>query len=393
MDKLRTAFNIFLGWLIKYLYPKPPVKNHIIIGSSSGRAFSDNGMHLFKFAFSEHYENVYFVTASFSLYNQLKKRFGKQILFNYSLSGIKKILSADAYFFTHNRGDVLFIHNKKTQKICMFHGMPIKCVGTDYHGPLLRKNKLITSLYNKFVVGFSYIDYDLIVSTASFFNPFLASAWKNEKIKVMSYPRINYLQDQLKKKVFDNNTPRRIVYMPTHRSFGFGELNPLIFNNDPTFKNFLYSNNYEIKYRFHPNMKKKIKETFNDERIIREFDEHDDAQDVLLNADILISDFSSCVFDYLVCEKPIIFYHYDNYAEEDNPVYFDVQSLGIGPVVKCEDDLKAVIREIITNNAYKSELINTIRLVKNKYIDTIHTNGWSDYMPFFKGSKAVHQIA
>lgn len=375
IKKIETFLIIVFGFLIRLFFRNTSTNGTVIIGSSSGQGFSDNGKHLFIWAYQRD-KKVYFVTKSKKLYKELTSVYGNKILYNYSFSGIRKILMANYYFFTHNRGDIVFVHNNKTKKVCLFHGMPIKCIGRDYKGNALGKNRIISELYNKWGVGFSFTDYNHIVSLSPFFNKFFLSAWGNPNITLLSYPRINYLIDKIK----EDKKPevKTILYMPTHRAFGKGKLNPFIFFEDPSFRNFLLEQGYILKYRFHPNMRTQLKGQYIDDEL---FDSFEDSQDSLANADILISDYSSCIFDYLICERPIIFFLYDNYEQADNPLYYPVKSLNLGPVVQNEAELKNIITKIIINGEFKDSLIENIKGRKNKFIS--EGQGWNDYELFF----------
>lgn len=380
MKKIENFTCIFIGFILKLFLGRISTRNIGVVGSSSGYGFTDNGKHLFLYCLESNVD-LYFVTKSFKLYKDLSSKYGSKVIFNYSLRGLSIILRARYYFFTHNEADVVFIHNRKTKIVCLFHGMPIKCIIHDYKGKGLRKNKFVSWLFKKYAVGFFSKDISLIVATGEFFREFLSSAWRNTNVKVMSYPRIDYLVERLRNNISVKKDMQRILYMPTHRDYGFGELNPLIFYNDVAFQSFLASFRYEIKYRLHPNMKSRLL-SLPDYDIIKEFlDKNQDSQDSLFEADVLISDFSSCVFDYLVCEKPIVFYHYDQYAENDNPIYFEVESLDIGPVVKTEEELKMVLTKIISDESYRQELIEKVIKNKRKYLNIEY--GRRDYDKLF----------
>ena len=56
----------------------------------------------------------------------------------------------------------------------------------------------------------------------------------------------------------------------------------------------------------------------------------------LAAADMLITDYSSCFFDYLITNRPIIhyLYDYDYYVKEDRGVYYDVMDVVAGDTPK-----------------------------------------------------------
>jgi CDP-glycerol glycerophosphotransferase (TagB/SpsB family) len=61
-----------------------------------------------------------------------------------------------------------------------------------------------------------------------------------------------------------------------------------------------------------------------------------DTQLLLKKAAILVTDYSSCYVDYLLLNKPIIFYNYDydDYVLNDRDLYFDYEGTTPGPKVK-----------------------------------------------------------
>jgi CDP-glycerol glycerophosphotransferase len=66
-----------------------------------------------------------------------------------------------------------------------------------------------------------------------------------------------------------------------------------------------------------------------------------DTADLLLVADILVTDYSSVMFDFAVTGKPIVFYVPDleHYSERLRGFYFDLRADAPGPVVSTRDEL------------------------------------------------------
>ena len=75
----------------------------------------------------------------------------------------------------------------------------------------------------------------------------------------------------------------------------------------------------------------------------------DDAMDanlVLAATDILITDFSSVFFDYLVTDKPIIFYAWDqDIYSEDRGMYLDIAELP-APILKTVIEIADYLSDI-----------------------------------------------
>lgn len=67
---------------------------------------------------------------------------------------------------------------------------------------------------------------------------------------------------------------------------------------------------------------------------------YDDIQELLIASDILVTDYSSVFFDFIIMNKPTIFYAYDKeeYIKNWGGFYHDYDSFVPGPIVKdCEE--------------------------------------------------------
>jgi CDP-glycerol glycerophosphotransferase len=66
-----------------------------------------------------------------------------------------------------------------------------------------------------------------------------------------------------------------------------------------------------------------------------------DPRELYLAADVLITDYSSVMFDFALTGKPMVFYAYDldRFRDEIRGFYFDLFPESPGPVVRTEEDL------------------------------------------------------
>jgi CDP-glycerol glycerophosphotransferase len=73
-----------------------------------------------------------------------------------------------------------------------------------------------------------------------------------------------------------------------------------------------------------------------------------DVAELFLAADVLITDYSSTMFDFAATGKPIIFYAYDLEAYRDSlrGFYFDLEPIAPGPVVSRPDALLDALRNL-----------------------------------------------
>ena len=72
----------------------------------------------------------------------------------------------------------------------------------------------------------------------------------------------------------------------------------------------------------------------------------DDINDLYLITDLLVTDYSSVMFDFSVLRRPMIFFMYDldYYRDISNGFYFEPQEVLPGPIVKNQAELTAAIR-------------------------------------------------
>ena len=143
----------------------------------------------------------------------------------------------------------------------------------------------------------------------------------------------------------DSNLPV-VVYMPTWR--GNDTQNPsdsiaqVIAELKYLRKEFL--GKYNIILKVHPYLYKKAKNYKELSGVL--IDDAMDANLVLAATDILITDFSSVFFDYLVTDKPIIFYAWDqDIYSEDRGMYLDMAELP-APILKTVIEIADYLSDI-----------------------------------------------
>ncbi|MEU1015856.1 bifunctional glycosyltransferase family 2 protein/CDP-glycerol:glycerophosphate glycerophosphotransferase [Streptomyces sp. NPDC005898] len=75
---------------------------------------------------------------------------------------------------------------------------------------------------------------------------------------------------------------------------------------------------------------------------------HPDVMDLLLIADVLVTDYSSVMFDFAVTGRPMLFFTYDleHYRDRLRGFYFDFERRAPGPLVPTSDDLIAALRDV-----------------------------------------------
>jgi CDP-glycerol glycerophosphotransferase len=81
--------------------------------------------------------------------------------------------------------------------------------------------------------------------------------------------------------------------------------------------------------------------------VVRNVSQYEDIRDLYLAADVLITDYSSTMFDFAVTGKPLLFYTYDLefYRDELRGFYFDFEAQAPGPLCSDMDELISALAD------------------------------------------------
>ena len=186
--------------------------------------------------------------------------------------------------------------------------------------------------------------------------------YDERQVKCTGFPRYDYL--------YDNSKDRNIItFMPTWRSYLAGNINVQTDSRvlKGGFENSLYCQmyqkvfsdcrlkeaaekyEYKIKLMLHPTMPRECIEYFNCNENIEILDRNTRYRDLFADSKLIITDYSSTVFDFAYLRKPVIYYQQDveeffsgNHTYEKG--YFDYEKDGFGEV---EYTAEALINRII----------------------------------------------
>jgi CDP-glycerol glycerophosphotransferase len=81
---------------------------------------------------------------------------------------------------------------------------------------------------------------------------------------------------------------------------------------------------------------------------VRDVGTHQDIRELYLAADVLVTDYSSAMFDFAVTGKPILLYVYDleRYRDELRGFYFDLDAHAPGPLLRTTADVADAIGDL-----------------------------------------------
>ena len=75
---------------------------------------------------------------------------------------------------------------------------------------------------------------------------------------------------------------------------------------------------------------------------------HPDIRELYLAADVLVTDYSSAMFDFAVTRKPILFFTYDlpEYRDVTRGFYFDFEGEAPGPLLATTEELGDALADL-----------------------------------------------
>jgi CDP-glycerol glycerophosphotransferase len=240
----------------------------------------------------------------------------------------------------------------------LWHGIPLKAIGFPeiQSGVNMNPQKA-----RELTEGYS--GYDAVLSTSPFFREHaFARAFRAKAFWDLGYPRNDALlrtPDKLDMINVDmalyadlfraKKQGRRIVfYMPTFRDLGGNVISDGVLDFS-RLAAFARDNGLIVVCKFHPY--EELDVTSNIETI-RFCSPGSDPYPLLQLADLLVTDYSSIYFDFLLTDKPQLFFPYDleHYITRNRELLFDYQASTPGPKVRDQDGLQQAMAALLSGN-------------------------------------------
>ena len=207
--------------------------------------------------------------------------------------------------------------------------------------------------------GFEEVDskaVDYLTSNSEFENNVFKSAfWNRGEIVKVGHPRndIFYFPEEklqtIKEKVFSryeiNKDKKVLLYVPSYRDdYSMWAYNIEYKELVKTLKE-KFGGDWVIMVRFHPRVKAVAAKFLPDKDYIVNATDYPDIQEVLAAADIAVTDYSSCIFDFMLSRKPGFIYAPDaEDFDEERGFYYPLTSTPF-PVSDNNEQLRKNISE------------------------------------------------
>ena len=264
-----------------------------------------------------------------------------------------------------------------------------------WHGGFVKKNGVFEKGHkgNKVVSPWKGVDF--VLSYSETYTTFMNSCMllKPEKYIVTGAPRNDFLLQadgnfNLSKifgsKVLDSKI---IFYLPTFKEYQYAEgdnsfkYNPFGFEKFLTedFDHFLTGKNSKIIFKPHPHEEGLALDfvklsNFKNILVLKESDleNHDlDLYELINGSQILITDYSSIFYDYLLLQRPIIFSIPDivKYNEYRGFLVESFEDWAPGPKVYSQFELQQEIEKSLRDGGYYSEKRTQLMRLQHRYFD------------------------
>ena len=347
-------------YYISYLFPKN--KSIWIFGAWFGEKYADNSKILFEYVNKiDNSIMPIWLTKNRKVYKELKAN-GFKVYYSYSIYGYYYTAKSGYIFVSTGMADVNRFVATTRNKIQLWHGTPLKKILKDAHS----QDESSSLAFIKFLfVPFNIPKYKLLLSSSENINENLSNAFGSmvKKICVLGYPRNDNL--------FNNEVTKTIIFLPTHRQEGNSNIKHIFDSFDSIKINqFLMKYNYTLFVKLHFYDLENI--SIRDSSNIKFISEDIDLYKFLSKTHILITDYSSVYFDFLLLNRPIIFtpFDIDEYMDRDRELYYDYDQVTPGPRCMNWDEVINEIEMIIKGEDNYDDQRQKINIFFNKYKDS-----------------------
>ena len=285
---------------------------------------------------------------------EFKKLGFKNVYSRTSLKGIYYSLKSKYWFYDFIPEYLPACLIQGATKIALWHGSGLmKKIGLDDEKH--KQNSIIQKIYQTLTLKNDYFYIDGRPEKQAFITAFNTTP---DKIKLLGFPRLDaFFQDFIHQDIFMEEDYKNITllkeqgkklifYMPTFRDT---HKNISAWLQSNKLREFLKQNNAVLVYKLHPLDTNSLNFELSDD--FYKMNSDSDIYAVLKYADVLISDYSSISFDFLLIDRPIIYYVPDleEYENKCRGFYEPYDEITAGSIVQTEEELFDVLLKILNN--------------------------------------------
>ena len=324
-----------IGNISMRLFGMLPLQNKIVFSCFDGNTFGDNPKAIYDYMLKQNVKTRYI----WLMYDDNKYIEGAEVVKAYSLKALYHQATAKVWVFNARQRSWMVKRKKQTYIQTWHGGIALKKIEKD----------AIENLPAYYIEEAKHdsemIDYLISASRWNTDN-YLNAFWYHGKILEIGIPRSDvFFQNPvtIKKKVYSflgiDNDVHTVLYAPTFRNDGSIDCYDINFAALTSALTKKWGDQWKVIVRLHPNIQAKFKNhNYGDNSI--DGSVYPDINELILASEILITDYSSCMFDALEVGKKVVLYTPDikEYLDERG-TYFDISEL---PIPKAENNTELI---------------------------------------------------
>ena len=345
----------------------PRKKDQWLFGSATG--FNNNSKYFFIDVVENHPEiKAYWIGDRKS--TALVRKLGYVAYPRFSIKGLWLCLTSKYYIVDHTQGCIDFWTSGGAKIINLWHGVGWKaCLWSNPFHSVYKEKGIWANYVHKLYFPHLYYKPDLLLSSSPYMTEhFFAPMFDVPKEKCVEddYPRCkfmlqpqNYILNHIRKigatesealieKV--RKYKRVILYAPTYRDaqYDFIAESGIEFDD---LNNLMQENDWVFLVKFHPSTRIMPNQKIDRSHVMM-LDKYVDSNYIMPFSDVLISDYSSIVFDFMRLNRQIILFPFDkeHYNSDSRVFQMDYDTLVDGiPQAQSYDELKLFLKSTLEN--------------------------------------------
>lgn len=348
-------------YYLAQLFPRD--KRLWVFGAWFGKRYSDNSRYVFDYVNSKEPDITAVWMTSDPLIVQEVRASGKRAYMSNSFAGYWYSARAGLAVVNCGPDDVNAMGIARAKKVQLWHGTPIKKIKFDdqlnENPPLGFPLELMRVAWRKFV-GYLHPKWDIIVAPSAVVASRFESAFRaaREAVKVLGNPRADVILSYPPKEIpavksflDQHGATRAILFAPTHRKEGHREAGYFDGLDSNQLDEALAKHDAVLfaKLHFFHQGQDNVLKGGTRLKFLRDTD-IDDVNYLLPHIDVLISDYSGIIFDFLILDRPVILAPFDiaEYKASDREMYPSYEDFSPGPKCRNWTEVISEIDAILT---------------------------------------------
>lgn len=348
IKRLRNGKNFYKA-VLSVLGKLPKNENIIVFESFFGKQYSCNPRAIYE-QMQQDYPKLRFYWSIDHRYKELFDERGLKTIKRFSFRWFIVLMRA-RYWVFNSRLPKWIPKPDKTVYIQTWHGTPLKKLAKDMNEVTMPGTT--TEKYKRNFL-FEAGRWDYLVAP----NPYSAQIFRRafefrHNLLETGYPRNDYLHhyshsdvEQIRENLGIPEGKKVILYAPTWRDNEYYFIGKYKFTLSMDLEEMRrrLGDEYVLLLRLHYLVSDHLDVTGYEDFAI-DASAYEDIRDLYVVSDVLITDYSSVMFDYGILKRPMIFYTYDidSYRDKLRGFYFDFEQEAPGPLVM---DTEEIIEEV-----------------------------------------------